>query len=228
MPQLELKRKYKYRLMLDETMSIGVLGKTGRGVSELYNVPASETDILMGSMAVGLCSGGGFCAGSSPAIGHQRINSAAYVFSASLPPLLAVAANEGLRFLQGGMSPNGQLPLTNLQTNIKALRSVLDRLEGVIYTPSSPLSPLIHIHIHPQRARELDFYEQERLLQEISDDCIANGVLIVRTKKVWKQESVPGSPSLRISVSAGHSKKDMDKAASIVRVRLLLPSRYVH
>lgn len=38
---MELKRKFKYRLMLDETWSFGTLGKTGRGLSELYDIPVS-------------------------------------------------------------------------------------------------------------------------------------------------------------------------------------------
>jgi serine palmitoyltransferase len=36
--QMELKRKYKYRLILDESWSFGVLGRTGRGVTEFYDV----------------------------------------------------------------------------------------------------------------------------------------------------------------------------------------------
>jgi len=37
--QIELKYKYKYRLILDETYSFGTVGRTGRGLTELYNVP---------------------------------------------------------------------------------------------------------------------------------------------------------------------------------------------
>lgn len=173
----------------------------------------------MGSMAVGLCAGGGFCAGSSVAISHQRINSAAYVFSASLPPLLAVAANEGLDFLSGKMSATGQLPLATLSDNIKYLRAVLDKLESVIYIPSSPSSPLIHISI--RKNENLLLYEQERMLQDVVDECRENGVLVTRAKKVWKQEAVQAEPSIRICVSAGFTKKEMEKAANVIKVRSL-------
>jgi 7-keto-8-aminopelargonate synthetase-like enzyme len=37
--QIELKHKYKYRLILDESISFGTVGRTGRGLTELYNVP---------------------------------------------------------------------------------------------------------------------------------------------------------------------------------------------
>lgn len=69
--QIELKRKYKYRLILDETFSFGTVGRTGRGLTELYNVPASEVDMLIGSVATSLCAAGGFCAGSSVVVKHQ-------------------------------------------------------------------------------------------------------------------------------------------------------------
>lgn len=37
--QIELKNRYKYRLVLDESVSFGSMGRTGRGLTELYNVP---------------------------------------------------------------------------------------------------------------------------------------------------------------------------------------------
>ncbi len=39
--QMELKKKYKYRLILDESYSFGMVGKHGRGVTEYYNIPVS-------------------------------------------------------------------------------------------------------------------------------------------------------------------------------------------
>ncbi|KAI5988412.1 serine palmitoyltransferase subunit I, partial [Pisolithus albus] len=68
---IELKHKYKYRLILDESISFGSVGRTGRGLTELYNVPASQVDMLIGSVANGLCSAGGFCAGSTIVTEHQ-------------------------------------------------------------------------------------------------------------------------------------------------------------
>lgn len=72
LPKLvELKFKYKYRLILDESVSFGSVGRTGRGLTELYNVPASQIDMLVGSIANGLTSCGGFCAGSNIVVNHQ-------------------------------------------------------------------------------------------------------------------------------------------------------------
>lgn len=83
--QMELKRKYKYRLILDESYSFGMIGAHGRGVTEYYSIPvslsvssmnctdgqAAEVDILIGSMGNGLGAGGGFCAGSYHVCKHQ-------------------------------------------------------------------------------------------------------------------------------------------------------------
>ena len=69
--QVELKTKYKYRLFLDESFSIGSVGPTGRGLTEHFGVPASSIDMLVGSLAHSLCCAGGFCAGSHIVVNHQ-------------------------------------------------------------------------------------------------------------------------------------------------------------
>ena len=72
LPRLvELKNRFKYRLVLDESWSVGALGKTGRGITELYGMPGTSAEIMVGSMANSLGSGGGFCAGSNDVINHQ-------------------------------------------------------------------------------------------------------------------------------------------------------------
>ena len=45
---LSIAKKYKYRIILDESFSIGTLGRTGRGLTELFNVPATEVDMIIG------------------------------------------------------------------------------------------------------------------------------------------------------------------------------------
>lgn len=59
--------------------------------------------------------------------------------------------------------------------------------------------------------------EQERLLQEIVDVCGENGVLLTTTKRTWAQEMTEIKPSIRICVSAALSKKEMEKAGTVVK-----------
>ncbi len=67
------------------------------GPAQWRVIQATQIDMLLGSIANGLNSGGGFCAGSRIVVDHQRINGTSFVFSAALPALLAVSASEGIQ-----------------------------------------------------------------------------------------------------------------------------------
>ena len=82
---------------MDESLSIGVLGGTGKGLPEHYGVSRDEISITIGSMANSFASSGGFCVGVNPMVHHQRISSNAYVFSASLPPYSAKVTSQAIR-----------------------------------------------------------------------------------------------------------------------------------
>lgn len=132
--------------------------------------------MLMGSMASSLAAGGGFCAGSREVVMHQarlnlplahshpgahsipspqRINSPASVFSASLPPLLAVSASEALALLSTSTtSTNPAHPLASLPANVRALRTILDQIP-TLEIVSAEISPLIHLMIKPSTLEAL-------------------------------------------------------------------------
>ncbi|CAD6933328.1 unnamed protein product [Tilletia laevis] len=147
---VELAKKYKFRIILDESLSIGTVGKTGRGMTELCGVPASDVSIIVGSMANTFGSAGGFCAGSKEVVYHQRINGTAFVFSAALPALLAVAASTALRRLIADPDM-----LITLQAHINTLRAILDHVES-IYIPSDTISPVVHIQVRSKHERHPD------------------------------------------------------------------------
>ncbi|PWN50584.1 PLP-dependent transferase, partial [Violaceomyces palustris] len=251
----ELKRKYKFRLILDESISFGTIGATGRGLTELYGIPAKEVDMIVGSMANTLGGGGGFCAGSEEVAFHQRINGTAFVFSAALPAMLAVASSAAI----GTMISEPSM-FTTLQENVKALRSVLDHVESLRIS-SDPRSPLVHIQIrskserHPDTPLEkfergksslgvgdvslavrpqqrpmvgsmghdLGVDEQNRLLQSIVDDCLEHGVLLLRTKRLGSinpkllETGPEARPNIRVAVSTAFTKKEIEKAANIIK-----------
>ncbi|KAH8999884.1 pyridoxal phosphate-dependent transferase [Lactarius hatsudake] len=187
---IELKHKHKYRFLLDESISFGTVGRTGRGLTELYNVPATQIDMIVGSVANGLNSSGGFCAGSHIVVDHQRIIGTSFVFSAAVPALMAVSASEGINILRN--TP-----------------SILRRMCGrsgpfMIASPSltHAASPIIHIHLRssapaasvsakpsnlatpaPREAPSFDIVGEERLLQDIVDEGFAQGVWMARAHK---------------------------------------------
>lgn len=153
--------------MLDETWSFGVIGRTGRGITEARNVDPSQIDMLVGSLAGPLCAGGGFCAGSSDVVEHQRISAASYTFSAALPALLATTACETLNMLQ----TNTEI-LTQCRENIKAMRAQLDPRSDWVKCTSMAENPVMIFVLKPDviHSRGLTYADQDRILQECVDE----------------------------------------------------------
>ncbi len=95
---LELTKKYKAWLMIDEAHSVGVLGKTGTGIEEHFGL-GDVIDIKMGTLSKTIPSVGGYVAGKKDIITYLRHASRAYIFSAALPPAQAAAANESFKVI---------------------------------------------------------------------------------------------------------------------------------
>jgi 7-keto-8-aminopelargonate synthetase-like enzyme len=95
---VELSRKYGAWLMMDEAHSVGVLGKTGRGVEEHFGLEDS-VDIKMGTLSKTIPSVGGYVAGKKELVQYLRHASRAYIFSAAIPPAQAAAANEAFKVI---------------------------------------------------------------------------------------------------------------------------------
>jgi 8-amino-7-oxononanoate synthase len=91
-------KKYQAWLMIDEAHSVGVLGKTGRGIEEHFGLEGT-VDIKMGTLSKTIPSVGGYVAGKKDVIEYLRHSSRAYIFSAALPPAQAAAANEAFKVI---------------------------------------------------------------------------------------------------------------------------------
>lgn len=95
---VELSQKYNAWLMIDEAHSVGVLGKTGRGIEEHFGMEGT-VDIKMGTLSKTIPSVGGYVAGKKDLISFLSHASRAYIFSAALPPAQAAAANESFKVI---------------------------------------------------------------------------------------------------------------------------------
>lgn len=95
---VELCRKYNAWLMIDEAHSVGVLGKTGRGIEEHFGL-GDVIDLKMGTLSKTIPSVGGYVAAKKDIITYLRHASRAYIFSAALPPAQAAAANEAFKVI---------------------------------------------------------------------------------------------------------------------------------
>jgi 8-amino-7-oxononanoate synthase len=95
---VELCKKYKAWLMIDEAHSVGLLGKTGSGIEEHFDLQ-DVVDIKMGTLSKTIPSVGGYVAGRKELIQYLRHASRAFIFSAALPPGQAAAASEAFKVI---------------------------------------------------------------------------------------------------------------------------------
>ena len=106
---IEVKKRHKALLMIDEAHSLGVLGHHGGGIGEHFDVPRSDVDIWMGTMSKSLGSCGGYIAGGKSLVEFLKYTAPGFVFSVGLPASAAAAALASIRILQS--QPERPVPL---------------------------------------------------------------------------------------------------------------------
>eukprot|EP00977_Amphora_coffeiformis_P008524 scaffold1931_cov162-Amphora_coffeaeformis.AAC.1 len=145
-----LKHKYSYRLVLDETNAMGVLGPTGRGLTEACGLERQrDVEITIWALEHAAGSIGGLTQGTEQVVEHQRLSGAGYCFSASSPPFTAVVATKAIHLMtedaSKGTSSSGLMAA--LQRNIAAVHTRLrqlsaQQLQDVVLVTSDAASPI--------------------------------------------------------------------------------------
>ena len=97
---VELRKKHKTLLLVDEAHSLGIMGATGRGLGEHYGVDRSGVDLWMGTLSKSLASCGGYIAGSAELIEYLKFTVPGFVYSVGISPPGAAAALAALTVLQ--------------------------------------------------------------------------------------------------------------------------------
>ncbi len=97
---LDLKERHGCWLLVDEAHSLGVLGDTGRGISEYFGTDPKRIDLVIGTLSKALVTCGGFVAGGAMVMDWFRYTLPGFVFSVGLPSPVAAGAHEALRLLQ--------------------------------------------------------------------------------------------------------------------------------
>jgi len=101
LPQfVEIKRRHRAFLMVDEAHSLGVLGRGGGGIQEHFGLRGADVDIWMGTLSKALASCGGYIAGTSALVEHLKCAAPGFVFSVGMPPSAAASALAALRLMQ--------------------------------------------------------------------------------------------------------------------------------
>ncbi|XP_064240190.1 serine palmitoyltransferase 1-like [Aotus nancymaae] len=166
--RVKLKYKYKARIFLEESLSFGVLGEHGRGVTEHYGINIDYIDLISANVENALASVGGFCFGRYFVIDHQRLSGQGYCFSASLPPLLAAAAIEALNI----MEENPGI-FAVLKEKCRQIHKALQGISGLKVVEET-FSPAFHLQLEESSGA----HEQDvRLLQEIVDQSQGFAIL---------------------------------------------------
>ena len=97
---IDVKRKQRAFLMVDEAHSFGVMGDTGFGLRQHFNLQGQDVDIWMGTLSKSLASCGGFIAGETALIEHLKFLAPGFLYSVGMAPATAAAALAALGCLR--------------------------------------------------------------------------------------------------------------------------------
>ena len=185
-----LANKYKAMVMVDESHSAGVVGKTGRGVTELYDLKG-KVEIITGTLGKAFGGAiGGFTTGKKEIIEILRQRSRPYLFSNSIPPLVAAA---GIRMVEM-MTETNELQ-NKLHWNAEYFISKMTRLGFDIKPTKSAICAVM-------------LYDA-KLSQEFATKLLNEGIYVIG----FYYPVVPKDQArIRVQLSAAHEIEHLDKA----------------
>ncbi len=192
-----LAEKYDALVMVDECHSAGVLGKTGRGITELYDL-RGKVDILTGTLGKAFGGAvGGFTTGRKEIIDMLRQRSRPYLFSNSLPPAVVGASIEMFRMLAESNELHDRL-VANVE---HFRRGMLDAGFDIKPTQSAICAVMLY---------------DAKLSQDFAAKLQDEGVFVTG----FYYPVVPkGEARIRVQVSAGHTTEQLDRCiAAFIKV----------
>ena len=185
----ELAKQYNALVMVDECHSAGVLGATGRGITELYNL-RGEVDIITGTLGKAFGGAvGGFTTGRKEIIDMLRQRSRPYLFSNSLPPAVVGAGIELFKMLEQSNEHHDRLV-----ANVEYFRTKMIEAGFDIKPTDSAICAVM-------------LYDA-KLSQEFAAALQQRGVFVTG----FYYPVVPkGLARIRVQVSAGHTVEQLQR-----------------
>ena len=185
----KLAKQYNALVMVDECHSAGVLGATGRGITELYNL-RGEVDIITGTLGKAFGGAvGGFTTGRREIIDMLRQRSRPYLFSNSLPPAVVGAGIEMFKMLEESNEHHDRLV-----ANVEYFRSKMIEAGFDIKPTDSAICAVM-------------LYDA-KLSQEFAAALQQRGVFVTG----FYYPVVPkGLARIRVQVSAGHTTEQLQR-----------------
>ena len=185
-------QKYGAWLMVDEAHSLGMVGKTGRGIEEHFGL-GDVVDIKMGTLSKTIPSVGGYLAGRKELIHLFKHASRAFIFSAALPPAQAAAAKAAFEVILD--EPER---VETLRQNATQFMGGLKQLGFDTMKTSTAIVPVM-------------CGEDERAFQMVQQ-CQHRDIYVLPVVS----PAVPqGQARLRATVTAGHSSQEIERALDV-------------
>ncbi len=186
----KLAKKYGALVMVDDSHSIGVLGKEGRGTPSYYSLEG-EIDIYTGTLGKALGgASGGYTSGRAEIIEYLRQFSRPYLFSNSIAPMVAAASIEAINLLQ-----NSSERLDTLKSNSIYFRQKMSEVGFTLKGADHAIVPVL--------------LKDAKLASVMADRLLELGVYVIAF-------SFPvvarGQARIRVQLSASHTKKQLDFA----------------
>ena len=188
----ELAQKYNAMIMVDESHSAGVVGKTGRGTTEQFDL-RGKIEILTGTLGKAFGGAiGGFTTGKKEIIDLLRQRSRPYLFSNSIPPMVAAA----------GIAMFDMMARTNeLQDKLHAnTEYFVSKMKAAGFDIKPTQSAICAVMLY-----------DAKLSQQMADRLLDEGIYVVG----FYYPVVPKDLArIRVQISAGHEKEHLDKAVA--------------
>lgn len=187
---IALAEKYNAMVMVDESHSAGVVGKTGRGVTELFDLKG-RVEIITGTLGKAFGGAiGGFTTGKREIIELLRQRSRPYLFSNSIPPMVAAAGIRMVEMMTGTNTLQDKLH-NNSEYFIKEMTAA-----GFDIKPTKSAICAVMLY-------------DAKLSQEFASRLLDEGIYVIG----FYYPVVPkGEARIRVQLSAAHEKSQLDKA----------------
>jgi glycine C-acetyltransferase len=188
----QLAGKYNAMVMVDESHSAGVVGKTGRGVTELHNL-RGKIEIITGTLGKAFGGAiGGFTTGRKEIIEMLRQRSRPYLFSNSIPPMVAAAGTRMLEMMTETNELQDRLHSNTEYFVEKMLKAGFD----IKPTQSAICAVMLY---------------DAKLAQELASRILKEGIYVIG----FYYPVVPkGQARIRVQLSAAHEREHLDKAVA--------------
>ena len=186
----ELAKKYNALIMSDECHSTGFIGKNGRGVHEYRNV-IGKIDIITGTLGKALGgASGGFTSGRKEIIEILRQKSRPYLFSNTLAPSIVGGSLKVFEIIKKNNSLLRKLNTNTLYFRKKMKENGFDIKDGI--------HPIVPIMLY-----------DAIIAKNMSQELLEKGIYVVG---FYFPVVAKGKARIRVQISAGHNKKQLDKA----------------